>query len=192
MPKFLRRVELTITFCAFTALAHQYSFPYKTFQINDLDGDGNWFKNFLSSLDVDDVRQDISEHFGVVGDRIAGTFRSQPSYLQYSETDRLTSPSTYQSSVVAVTRVKKQSYGTASGDGSSQKYKTEAIGKSNKRYRIVEIEDTEQTPSSSTRTTASTSNMTQSMMSTTSTTSSYGINVRGPENDPINYRNPDV
>lgn len=150
--------------------------------------DGNWFKNFLSSLDVDDVRQDLSEHFGVVGDRIAGTFRSQPSYLQYSESDRLMSR-TNESSVVAVTRVKHPSYGSTYG---SQKYRTEAIGKGNKRYRIVEIEDTEQTPSSSTRTTASTSNMEQSMMSTTSTTSSYGINVRGPENDPVNYRNPDV
>lgn len=190
----LSKKLLNRTLCCFTALAHQYSFPYKTFQINDVNVDGNWFKNFISSLDVDDVRQDISEHFGVVGDRIAGTFRSQPSYLQYSESDRLINPNTYESRVVAVTRVKQQNYGSTYGssrDG-SQRYRTEAIGKNNKRYRIVEIEDSEQTPSSSTRTTASTSNMTQSMMSTTSTTSSYGINVRGPENDPINYRNPDV
>lgn len=156
-----------------------------------MNADGNWFKNFLSSLDVDDVRQDISEHFGVVGDRIAGTFRSQPSYLQYTESDQLIPSSAYESAVTTVTRVKLPNYGSTRN--SSQKYKTgEAIGKSNKRYRIVEIEDSEPTPSSSTRTTASTSNMTQSMMSTTSTTSSYGINVRGPENDPINYRNPDV
>lgn len=149
-------------------------------------------------LDIEDVRQDISEHFGVVGDRIAGTFRPQPTYLQYSESDRLIMPSIQESSsVVAVTRVKDRSggYGTCDSNEQRQKYRTERIGKDNKRYRIVEIEDNGSevgTPSSSARTIASTSNMTQSTMSTASTTSSFGINVRGPENDSINYRNPDV
>lgn len=140
-------------------------------------------------LDFEDVRQDISEHFDVVGNRIVAPFRSQPNYMQYTEADCLITDA----NVVAVSRsaVKDRgeggSYGTLrSSVDSSTRFKTEPIGKS--RYRIVEIEERE-TPSSSVRTTASTSNLTQS---TSSTISSFGINVRGVENDVINYRNPDV
>lgn len=165
------------------AVAHQYSFPYEPFQINGLNINVNWFRNFLAMLDFEDVRQDISEHFDVVGNRIVAPFRSQPNYMQYTEADCLVT------SDVAVSRTasKSRSYGSTRSSLDSR-FKTEPIGKDSRRYRIVEIEEHE-TPSSSARTTASTSNMTQS---TTSTTSSYGINVRGPEHDAINYRNPDV
>lgn len=173
------------------ALAHQYSFPYTPFQINDQPRDNHWFSSFLAMLDMEDVRQDLSEHFGVVGDRIVGSFRSQPTYLQYSEADFLITPALQQpTTVVAVSRVKDRNYGTYSASRSdAERPKKEAIGKDNKKYRLVNIDDKEATsqPSSSRNTTNS--NMTQS---STSTNSSFGINVRGIENDPINYRNPDV
>lgn len=171
----------------FPALAHQYSFPYTTFQFNDQPRDNNWFSTFLTMLDMEDVRQDLSEHFGV----IVGSFRSQQTYLQHSEADFLITPSQPPTQVVAVTRVKDRNYGTyTSARPSESKQKPEAIGKDNKKYRIVNIEDTD-TPQSSGQGTSSrnNSNMTQS---TASTSSSFGINVRGLENDPINYRNPDV
>lgn len=131
-------------------------------------------------LDMEDVRQDLSEHFGVVGDRIGRSFRSQPTYLQYSEADYLISPQ--QPQVVAVSRVKSQNYGTVHA-----KQKPDAIGKDNKKYRIAKIED-KNTPQSSGQG-SSQNTMTQS---TASTSSSFGINVRPLENDPINYRNPET
>lgn len=140
----------------------------------------NLFENILKLKNL--ILQDISEHFDVVGNRIVAPFRSQPSYMQYTEADCLISDV----NVVAASRSVSKSYGTARN---SERFKTEPIGKDSRRYRIVQIEERE-TPSSSARTTASTSQMTQSTISTTS--SSYGINVRGPEHDAINYRNPDV
>jgi hypothetical protein len=144
-------------------------------------------------LDMEDVRQDLSEHFGVVGDRIGRSFRSQPTYLQYSEADYLISPSQQSPQVVAVSRVKTQNYGTAdtARRSSDTKNKPEVIGKDNKKYRIAKIEDKDSPHSSGQGSSQNTSNsnMTQS---TASTSSSFGINVRGLENDPINYRNPDV
>lgn len=137
---------------------------------------------------MEDVRQDLSEHFGVVGDRIVGSFRSQPTYLQYSEADYLIPQARAPTQVLAVSRVKDRNYGTHTGP----KEKSQAIGKDNKKYRVADIEDKDSPHSSgqgSSRNTTINSNMTQS---TTSTTSSFGINVRGLENDPINYRNPDV
>lgn len=143
-------------------------------------------------LDMEDVRQDLSEHFGVVGDRIVGSFRSQPTYLQYSEADLLISQS-QATQVVAVSRVKDRNYGTYSTTRKSDsKSRSDAIGQDNKKYRIVNIEEQNSPQSSgqgSSRNTTTNSNMTQS---TASTSSSFGINVRGLENDPINYRNPDV
>lgn len=172
-----------------SALAHQYSFPYSPFQINDQPIDSNWMSKFLSMLDMEDVRQDLTEHFGVVGDRIVGSFRSQPSFLQYSEADHLIQTSQQPVQVTAVTRVKDRNYGTYSGNVTSQK--SSAIGRDNKNYKIVKIEDNE-TPQSSGQGTSSrnTNSMTQS---TTSTNSSFGINVSKIDpNDPINYRNPDA
>lgn len=141
-------------------------------------------------LDVDDVRQDLSEHFGVVGNRIVGTFRSQPSYMQYSEADSLITPSQQPAQIVSVSRVKDRNYGTYPNKASETKLKSQAIGNDNKKYRIANIEDNDPStngPGSSSKSTASP--MTQS----TASTSSFGINVRGIDpNDPINYRNPDV
>lgn len=142
-------------------------------------------------LDMEDVRQDLSEHFGVVGDRIVGSFRSQPTYLQYSEADYLIPAAQAPAQVVTVSRVKGKNYGTYSSDRAADgKQNSQAIGKDNKSYRIVNIEDKD-TPQSSGQGNSSrnTASMTQS---TASTSSSFGINVRGLENDPINYRNPEV
>jgi hypothetical protein len=134
-------------------------------------------------LDMEDVREDLSEHFGVVGHRITSSFRSQPTYLQYSEADLLiTHAQSQPTQVQAVSRVKDRNYGTYSG----AKQKKETIGK-DKKYRIAKIEDKE-SPSPSSGQASSSHDMTQS----TTSTSSFGINVRAIENDPINYRNPDV
>lgn len=136
---------------------------------------------------MEDVRQDLQEHFGVVGDRIVGSFRSQPSYLHHSEADYLISPNQSATQVVAVSRVKDKSYGTLPANES--KNKSEAIGKDSKKYRVANIEDKE-SPQSGEGGSSRTSDMTQS---TTSTSSSFGINVKRLDpNDPINYRNPDV
>lgn len=138
------------------------------------------------------VRQDVAEHFGVVSDRIVGSFRSQPSYLHYSEADYLIPQSQQEpTQVVAVSRVKERNYGTYSRDADKQ---SQTIGKDNKKYRIASIEEKEspqasQGASSSQNPPNPSNNMTQS---TASSSSSYGINVRGIENDLINYRNPDV
>lgn len=182
-------VELLTSCFPFLALAHQYSFPYKPFQINDQARNNNWFRTFLAMLDMEDVRADLSEHFGVVGDRIGRSFRSHSTNLQYSEADYLINPSQQATQVVAVSRVKNQNYGTVHKTRPlSDKKQPEAIGKDNKKYRIADIEDKD-TPQSSGQGTSN-SNMTQS---TASTSSSFGINVRAiDENDPINYRNPDV
>lgn len=169
------------------AVAHQYSFPHKPYELNDMNVSGNWFRNFLAMLDFEDVRQDISEHFDVVGNRIVAPFRSQPNYMQYTEADCLITDANLVASSRSLVK-DRSSYGTLRSSVDSTRFKTEPIGKDSRRYRIVEIEERE-TPGSSVRTTASTSNMTQS---TTSTISSYGISVRGPEHDVINYRNPDV
>lgn len=146
-------------------------------------------------LDMEDVRQDLSEHFGVVGDRIGRSFsRSQPTYLQYSEADYLITPS-QQQQVVTVSRVKTHNYGTVNTSvrrASDTKKKPEVIGKDNKnKYRIAKIEDKDSPGSSGQGSSQNTLNSTMTQ-STASTSSSFGINVKGLENDPINYRNPDV
>jgi len=168
------------------ALAHQYSFPYSTFQINDLSTEGNWFRTFLAMLDMEDVRQDLSEHFGVVGGRITRGFRSQPTYMSYSESDYLIQSQHDTARVIAATRVKDRP-GTYGSTEKQQKLAT-ASG-SDKRYRIANIEDKE-SPKDEGRSSSSKAT-TQMTQSTASSSSSYGINVRGLENDPINYRNPE-
>lgn len=176
----------------FLALAHQCSFPYSTFQINDNTRENNLFNNFLSMLDMGDVRDDLTEHFGVVGDRIVGSFRSQPSYLRYTESDYLINPHQPATQVITASRIKdRSSYGTYSTSRSSSSgYKpSTAIGHNQSNYRIAKIEENE--PESPTRNqTSVSSTMTQSTASASS--SSFGINVRGLENDPINYRNPNA
>ena len=181
----------------FLALAHQYSFPHSPFQRNDESTDRDWWGKFLAMLDMEDVRQDLSEHFGVVGDRIVGSFRNQHSYMQYSEADCLITPAQLPAQVVAVSRVKDKNYGTYSSEKSNiEKQKSQAIGKNNKNYRVANIEDNE-TPRDSSQSSGqgtSSRNTTTSMTQSTTSTSSFGINVRGIENDPviITYRNPDM
>lgn len=46
--------ELETNFFLLLAIAHQYSFPYKPFQINDQPGNRNWFRTFLAMLDMED------------------------------------------------------------------------------------------------------------------------------------------
>lgn len=181
----------------FLALAHQYSFPYSPFQINDQTMDRNWWGKFLAMLDMEDVRQDLSEHFGVVGDRIVGSFRGQHSYMQYNETTGLIPPAQPPAQVVSVSRVKDKNYGTYSSDRTNDgKHASRAkIGKDNQNYRIAKIEEDERSkdsPQSSVDMGSSSRNTTASMNQSSTSTSSFGINVRGIENDSINYRNPDV
>lgn len=182
----------------FVALAHQFSFPYSTFQINDHTRENSLFKNFLLMLDMGDVRDDLSEHFGVVGDRIVGSFRSQPSYLRYTESDSLMNPSqSSQAQVVTVTRQKdRQSYGTygRASDGSI-KSNAETIGGNTKNYRVAKIEDRSTTDDPDQRQRARAASVSSTLtQSTTSTRSSFGINVTREqnENNLINYRNPDT
>lgn len=176
-------------------MAHQCSFPYSTFQINDSTGGQNdLFKNFLTMLDMGDVRDDLTEHFGVVGDRIVGSFRSQPSYLRYTESDCLINPHQPPSQVITASRFKdRSSYGTYSSSrssSSSSKPALSAIGHNQSNYRIAKIEENEPESPTRNQNTSVSSTMTQSTASASS--SSFGINVRGLENDPINYRNPNV
>lgn len=182
--------SFVITFC-FVAIAHQCAFPYSTFQINDNSRENSLFKNFLLMLDMGDVRDDFSEHFGVVGDRIVGSFRSQPSYLRYTESDCLINPSQVASStqVATVTRQKdrQNSYGAV-------KSSAEAIGRNTKNYRVAKIEE-RQSPDEHYQRQQNSSSTTSTMtQSTTSTRSSFGINVTREqhENNLINYRNPDT
>lgn len=135
---------------------------------------------------MEDVRQDLSEHFGVVGDRIVGSFRNQPSYLQYSEADYLITPT---QPTVLVSRAKEKDYGTYSNDQSNNgKSKSQAIGRDNKNFRIASIVDNETSSSQG----SSSRNIITSMSRSTVSKSPFGINVRGVDNDPINYRNPDM
>lgn len=192
LQNFLICIEMFIA-----ALAHQYSFPYKPFQINE-QSDINWFRTFLLMMDMEDVRQDVFEHFDVVGTRISRGFRTtQPSYSsQQTESDYLITPNQPATRVLTVSRVKEpvsRNYGTYSSSASDKRQKSTPIGKDTKKYRIVNIEESSKSSDGqgpSPKANTSTSNMTQSTTSTTS--SSFGINVRGLENDPINYRNPDV
>lgn len=184
----------TVCLC-FSALAHQCSFPYSTFQINDNSRENSIFKNFLTMLDISDVRDDFSEHVGVVGDRIVGSFRSQPSYLRYTESDCLVSPSqSSQTRVETVTRQKdRQNYGSLRSSSGNVKSSAETIGRNTKNYRVAKIEE-KQTPEDQDQrhqTASMSSTMTQS---TASTRSSFGINVTKDqtENNLINYRNPDA
>lgn len=140
-----------------------------------------------------DVRDDLSEHFGVVGDRIVGSFRSQPSYLRYTESDCLINPSqSSQTQVVTATRYKDRNYGTYRSSKGNFKSNSEAIGRNTRNYRVANIEEKPSPDDQDQRqqTTSVSSTMTQS----TASTSSFGINVtRGQqENNLISYRNPDV
>lgn len=187
LQNFLICIEMFIA-----ALAHQYSFPYSPFQINGQPTDGNWWGKFLAMLDMEDVRADLTEHFGVVGDRIVGSFRSQPTYMQYNEADHLLTSAQQPSHVVTVSRVKD--YGTYSDRTYESQQKYQAIGKDNKNYRIANIEDKEikESSQSDNGQGPSSRNTVTSMTQSTTSTSSFGINVKGLENDPINYRNPEI
>lgn len=54
----------------FAALAHQYSFPYTPFRINILtvSSEAGLYRSLLAMLDMSDFGQDLTEHFGVVGE----------------------------------------------------------------------------------------------------------------------------
>lgn len=145
--------------------------------MNTPESDSNWFRSLLSMLDMDDVRQDFSEHFDVVGNRITRGFRTQPNYLQQDEEREFLVSS---EDLMTVSRNKDRNYGTTEDNKVS-----DTIGK-DKTFRIVEIQEKDKEKTSSPKHPASSS--------AGSSSSPYlGVNVRGlDENELINYKNPNV
>lgn len=70
------------------AIAHIYSFPHNPFHINVPqywdNPNRNWFNAFLAMIDVSDVQEDVSEHFGVVSNSLSRRFRGRQAYQPVS------------------------------------------------------------------------------------------------------------
>lgn len=145
--------------------------------MNSPESESNCFRSFLSMLDMDDVRQDFSEHFDVVGNRISRPFRNQTNYLQQDEEREFLVSS---EDLMSVSRIKDRNYGTTEDNKGS-----DTIGK-DKTYKIVEIQEKDKEKPSTPKHPASSS--------AGSGSSAYlGVNVRGlDENELINYKNPNV
>lgn len=64
------------------AMGHAYSFPHTPFHINipHYSSDRGWLNAFLAMWDVSDVRQDVSDHFGVVGSSLSRRLRGRSAY----------------------------------------------------------------------------------------------------------------
>lgn len=64
------------------ALAHKYSFPHEPYHINipDYGNDQPWYQALVAMLDFSDVRQDVTEHIGVVGSSLSRRLRGRTSY----------------------------------------------------------------------------------------------------------------
>lgn len=76
------------------ALAHHYSFSYKSYELNvpisslssglsnsmNRNSNGPWYSALLNMLDISDVHQDVSEHLGVVGSSLSRRFRGRTTY----------------------------------------------------------------------------------------------------------------
>lgn len=76
------------------AIAHKFSFPHKPYHINipNYGNDRTWFNQLAPMWDFEDVRQDLSDHIGVVGSSLSRRFRGRTQYQLArgtSETDRL-------------------------------------------------------------------------------------------------------
>lgn len=76
------------------AIAHKLSFPHQPYHINipNYGNDRTWFNQLAPMWDFEDVRQDLSDHIGVVGSSLSRRFRGRTQYQLargISETDRL-------------------------------------------------------------------------------------------------------
>lgn len=85
------------------AMAHKYSFPHQPYHINvpDYRVNSTWFSSLTAMWDMADIRQDVTEHFGVVGNSLSRHFRGRSSYnlsRGTSETHRLMTNSTHETS----------------------------------------------------------------------------------------------
>lgn len=85
------------------AIAHKYSFPHQPYHINvpDYRNNTTWFNSLTAMWDMADVRQDVTEHLGVVGSSLSRRFRGRSSYnlsRGTNETARLMTNSIHDSS----------------------------------------------------------------------------------------------
>ncbi|XP_058452928.1 transmembrane protein 184C isoform X2 [Malaya genurostris] len=76
------------------ALAHHYSFSHQPYEMNipfhsmssgfgsSINGNSNtsWYSALLNMLDMSDVHQDVSEHFGVMGSSLSRRLRGRTTY----------------------------------------------------------------------------------------------------------------
>lgn len=74
------------------AVAHIYSFPHYPFHINSPqywnNPNHNWFRAILSMMDISDIQEDVSEHFGVVSNSVTRHFRGRSMYQPLSRGPR--------------------------------------------------------------------------------------------------------
>ncbi|XP_050101134.1 transmembrane protein 184C [Anopheles aquasalis] len=81
------------------ALAHHYSFSHRPYQLNypvssiaigSINGSssGPWYSAFLNMLDLSDVRQDVSEHFGEMGSSLSRRLRGRNIYQEARSSGR--------------------------------------------------------------------------------------------------------
>lgn len=70
------------------AVAHIYSFPHHPFHNNSPqywnNPDHNWWRAFLSMMDITDMQEDVSEHLGVVTSSISRRFQGRSNYQPLS------------------------------------------------------------------------------------------------------------
>ncbi|XP_030376706.1 transmembrane protein 184C-like [Scaptodrosophila lebanonensis] len=66
------------------AIAHIYSFPHHPFHINSPQYWNNpnhsWCRAFLSMMDISDMQEDVTEHFGVFSSSISRRFHGRSAY----------------------------------------------------------------------------------------------------------------
>ncbi|XP_031623210.1 transmembrane protein 184C [Contarinia nasturtii] len=88
LQDFLICIEMFIA-----AIAHKFYFPHQPYHINipNFGNDRTWFNSLAPMWDFNDVREDLSEHIGVVGSSLSRRFRGRTSYYMArgAETDRL-------------------------------------------------------------------------------------------------------
>jgi hypothetical protein len=164
------------------ALAHKHSFPVSPFEINSQQIERSWYVSLLSMLDVSDVRQDITEHFGIVGGRITRSFRYRNDFSFEQQQQLIPHSSLSQES-------RGKDYRTFDIQQDINQKKPKPM------YRIVEIEEIEKPEYASNEDLSSNRDPSSSSSSTTPLEERdyLGISVKGASvKDQINYRNPHV
>ncbi|XP_055859277.1 transmembrane protein 184C isoform X1 [Episyrphus balteatus] len=94
LQNFLICIEMFIA-----AVAHIYSFPHHPFHVNLPqywnNPSTNWFSACLSMIDISDMQEDVSEHFGVVSSSLSRRFQGRTAYQPLSRGRRSSSESDY-------------------------------------------------------------------------------------------------